>query len=211
MPTFPHTIRILMATRIILKQGTNSVMTCEVFLPENAEFTYMVVSYKKLPKFTFCGASEVNFEAHLRVNLNDENQANEWIEGLSKQSKCTYRVTRTYKPALKRVVYKIDLHCQHYRKALTKKQLSLKKPKPKTMLSDVKCKKPQCPARLCITIQEPSKRKCPQYHTTHKAYIKLSFNHNHPVESAHVLGFRSVSEEMRQEYAQLFSLGHSAS
>ena len=61
-------------------------------LPPNDKFTYLVESYKKLPKLTFCGAPEANFEAHLRVNLDDENQAKEWIEALSKQSKCTYNI-----------------------------------------------------------------------------------------------------------------------
>ena len=37
-------------------------------LPENDTFSYTIESNKKLPKFTFCGAPEVNFEAH-RVNL----------------------------------------------------------------------------------------------------------------------------------------------
>ena len=37
------------------------------------------------------------------------------------------------------------------------------------------------------------------------------FNHNHPIESARVLGFRPVDEETKKEYIWLFSLGHSAS
>ena len=37
------------------------------------------------------------------------------------------------------------------------------------------------------------------------------FHHNHPIDSAHVFGFRPVSEETRRKYVCLFSLGHSAS
>ena len=36
---------------------------------------------------------------------------------------CTYRISRTSKkPTLKRVAYKIEMHCQHFKKALTKQQ-----------------------------------------------------------------------------------------
>ena len=45
----------------------------------------------------------------------------------------------------------------------------------------------------------------------HKAFVKLIFYHDHPIDSAHVLGFRPVLEETRREYVRLFSLGHSAS
>ena len=93
---------------------------------------------------------------------------------------------------------------------MTKKQLSLKPKKAETLVSGVHCKKTQCPSTLKITIQKPPKRRVGA-RCTHKAYIKLIFNHNHPIESAHVLGFRPVAEKTKDEYARLFSLGHSAS
>ena len=96
--------------------------------------------------------------------------------------------------------------------ALTTKQLALKKTEqPKTMLSGVKCTKTQCPSTLKNTIQKKPKAKCPKYFDSHKTLIKLVFNHNHPIESARVLGFRPVDEETKKEYIWLFSLGHSAS
>jgi len=57
-----------------------------------------------------------------------------------------------------------------------------------------------------------TQRKCPKkFYTTHNVFVKLTFHHNHSIESAHVLGFRPVAEETKQEYTRLFSLGHSAS
>jgi len=73
-------------------------------------------------------------------------QVRNWLAEMSDQCKCTYRVTRTYKPSLKRVIFKVDLHCQHFRKKLTPKQLAVKKiSQPKTMLSDVNQKKNAMP------------------------------------------------------------------
>ncbi len=136
------------------------------------------------------------------------------ILSLSKKTKCTYRVSRTYKPTLKRVTYKIDMHCQHFRKPLTKQQQQVHnqvKKKSRTLLSSVNCKKTECPSTLKITIQKPPKTKVPKHHDTHKAFVKLVFHHNHPVNSAHVLGFRPVAEETRKKYVRLLTLGHSGS
>ena len=40
---------------------------------------YLVKIYKTFPKLTFSGTPEANFEAHVWVNLNTENQAKEWM------------------------------------------------------------------------------------------------------------------------------------
>ena len=186
----------------------------ECVLPVSEKYTYLVESFKKLSQHTFCGAPTVNFEACIRVNLKDKSEALEWIVALSVETKCTYRVTRTYKPSMKRVCYKLDMHCHHFRKKLTQKQLSTsaqKKKKTKTMLSGVKCKKTQCQSTLKVTILKPPKGKVQKYRSTHNAVIKLVFHHNHPIESAHVLGFRPVAEETKEAYTHLFSSGHSAS
>ena len=79
------------------------------------------------------------------------------------------------------------------------------------MLSGVKCKKTQCPSLLKVTIQLPPKRKVQKYCGTHNVHIQLSFHHNHPIESAHVLGYRPVAESTKDTYTELFSCGHSAS
>ena len=76
--------------------------------------------------------------------------------------------------------------------APTEKQRSAQKnKKAKTMLSGVKCKKTQCKSTFKITILNPPKGKGQKYRNTHKAVVKLVF---HPIESAHVLGFRPVAE-----------------
>ena len=111
---------------------------------------------------------------------------------------------------MKRVCFKVEMHCQHFRKKLRGKQLSLKKVKPKTMLSSVRCKKTQCPSTLKVTVQSPPKGKLQKYRGTHRAHIKLMFYHNHPLESAHVLGFRPVCSNTKETYAKLFFCASSA-
>ena len=196
-------------TTSVPSASLNKELMC--VLPTNEKYTYVVENFTKLPQQKFCGASTINFEVYVRVNLDDHNEVKQWVEALSEKTKCTYRVTRTYKPSMKKVTFKIDMHCQHFRKQLTNKQLSAKKVKPKTMLTGVKCKKTQCSSTLKITIHKPPKGKVQKYRGTHKAHVKFIFHHNHPIESAHVLGFRPVAEATKVTYTQLFSSGHSAS
>ena len=85
------------------------------YIPDSDEYTYIVESFNKFPVHTFCGAPTVNFDAYIRVNLNDDRESR-WIEALSEKSKCTYRTTRTYKPSMKKVSFKVDMHCQHLKK-----------------------------------------------------------------------------------------------
>ena len=84
-------------------------------LPDSDEYTYIVESFNKLPVHTFFGAPTVNFDAYIRVNLNDDREVSRWIEAFSEKSK-TYRTTRTYKPSMKKVSFKVDMHCQHFKK-----------------------------------------------------------------------------------------------
>ena len=58
--------------------------------------------------------------------------------------------------------------------------------------------------------QQRASEKYP-YLLTHNGLLKLSFTHNHPLTSAHRLSFRDVSEETKQAFYYLFSVGHSAS
>ena len=83
-------------------------------LPPN--YTYLVEHHQELPKASISGAPKVCFQAHFRVNLQNEEQVKHWLHALHK---CTYCVTRTYKPLLIRVKYKVDMHCQHFQKKLT--------------------------------------------------------------------------------------------
>ena len=45
---------------------------------------------------------------------------------------------------------------------------------------------------------------------SHPTIIKISFNHNHPIDSAHALSFRPVALHAKEAYYQLFKTGHSA-
>ncbi len=103
------------------------------------------------------------------------------------------------------------------RKALSNKQKASRKPPQKTALSGLRDKKVQCPSKMTMVLTNPSKTmtqaKSPwgKILCSHKAHIKLDFNHNHPVESAHVLSFRPVGEATKEAYFSLFRIGHSAS
>ena len=113
------------------------------------------------------------------------------------------------------------MHCQHFKKALTTKQKdkaalakSKKARKPFTM--QVRNKKTQCPSRLTLTGQIPTKKQLlatdiKPYLKTHTAVLNISFNHNHPIISGHTLTFRPVSAETKETFLELFSNGHSAS
>ena len=103
------------------------------------------------------------------------------------------------------------MHCHHYRKQLTAKQLSAKSKKPKkpTMVSTLRNKKTNCPSRLSVTLLATN-NKATSLQRSHPLYVKLLFQHNHPIKCFHTLSFKSVSQETKDAYFALFALGHSA-
>lgn len=118
---------------------------------------------------------------------------------------------------MKQVAYKIEMHYQHFRKGLNKKEkersaLSQSKKAKKLFTLHVRNKKTQCPSRVTLTGQVPTKKQLvatnKTYLKSHKAILKISFNDNHPITSAHALSFRPISAETRQKF---FDSGHSAS
>lgn len=96
-------------------------------------YAYIVEKYENLTQEEFSGAAEECFSVEFRINLQSEEDINNWITAFSASSQCTYCKTRTYKPTLKRVLFKLDMHCHHYRKQLTAKQLSTKSKKAKNI------------------------------------------------------------------------------
>ena len=180
------------------------------------EYSYLIEEYTKLPNST-CHTPK--FHIQFRMNLQKEGSVSQWLKDFQCHSKCTYRVTRTYKLQMKRVKYKVDMHCQHFKKKLTSKQLaqsSSSKRKSVSLVSDIRNKKTKCASKLLITVQIPPKSllmKRPQasnlqeYHTL----VKLTFDHNHSTESAQALGFRPVLDKTKEKYISLFKMGHSAS
>ena len=129
-------------------------------------------------------------------------------------SKCTYRHTRGRTPGLKRVVYKAEMHCQHQRKKPTPKQLqksaaAKSRNSRKVLTHDTRAKKTECPSKLSLTVLIPTKRdqvaaERKRYLVTHPTVFRVTFNHNHPVDSAHVLSFRPISLETKEKFLELF-------
>ena len=69
---------------------------------------------------------------------------------MMQHSKSTYRHTRGRAGGLKRVLYKVDMHCQHQKKQMTPKQqhkasLAYAKPIRKTFLHDIRNKNVTAP------------------------------------------------------------------
>lgn len=94
-------------------------------IPSDEEYSYIIEDCNELPVKEFSGAG-IRFTATLRINLNNGKEAKDWVDKMCDQSKCTYRITRTYRPSLKRILWRTDMHCQHQRKPLSTKQLAAK-------------------------------------------------------------------------------------
>ena len=89
-------------------------------LQPNDKYTYVIQSYQE-EKDTL---DAPRFSATIHINLQSEEEARQWVDEMSEHSKCTYRVTKTVKPAMKRVKCKLVMHCQHYAKKLTQRQMA---------------------------------------------------------------------------------------
>ncbi len=187
--------------------------------PQNQQYTYIVDSFKQLPNEEFSGAPDNAFEVQARINISTAAKAEQWLSDMFSQSKCTYRHTRGvgHRVKHKRVVYKVNMHCQHKRKGLTPKQAhrpqKLKSKRP--FLEAVRKKKTECPSTLKLTVTVPGKKALNKAHLnsaqiSHPTIVSLIFNHNHPVVSAHAFSFRPIASETKEEYYHLFANGHSA-
>ena len=115
-----------------------------------------------------------------------------------------------------KILYKAQMYCQHKRKALTPKQIE--KPKKfkekRPLLEKLGNKKTDCPSSLILTITIPSNKVIRMGHLnpvkiSHPAIIKMCFNHDHPVDSAHALSFRPIALQTKETYFQLFRCGNS--
>ena len=170
-------------------------------------------------KAEFEGAPSHSFHSVIRMNVSSEAEAREWLEEMMAHTLTTYRITRTFKPGLKRVKCKLEMHCQHHKKALTpvqKKQSALaKSKKSRYPLTHTNRDKKKCPAKLKLVVQIPTKKqhnmaeKRP-YLLTHTGVLSITHCHNHPLTSAHVWSFRDVCSETKEVFQELFSMGHSA-
>ena len=96
-------------------------------------------------------------------------------------------------------------HCQHFRKYFPAGKI------PKQEEKSLRQKKTECPSRLTLRVY--SKRptvvqKLPL--SDHLCEVDLTYDHDHPIDSAHALSFRDVSEETREAFYEYFKSGHSA-
>ena len=91
-------------------------------LPNESGITHVVTEMETLPTEKFLGAPANAYKATIRINITRPEKAQEWLQNMMKHSKCTYRHTRGRAPGLKRVLYKVEMHCQHKEKSLTLKQ-----------------------------------------------------------------------------------------
>ena len=148
----------------------------------------------------------------------------EWLQKMMEHSKlkCTYRHTQGRAAGLKRMLYKIDMHYQHQKKQMVPKQqhkatLAHAKPVWKTFLHDTRNKECNFPSTLKVTVTVPSKHSNPKtkltesFLGTHSTILKISFNHNHQIQSAHTSSFRPVSNEIKQKIFEYFQKGYTTS
>ena len=70
-------------------------------------------------------------------------------------------------------------------------------------------KKTGWPSKLKFTVTVPTKRDKiasgkRSYFVTHPTILNITFNHNHPIDSAHALSFRDVSSDTKEKFFELF-------
>ena len=187
-------------------------------LPLDDMYTYVITDFSPLPTEKFLGAPEFSYEATIRVNTTDEASARCWMAKMMTHSQCTYRHTRGRKPGLKRVLYKAEMHCQHQKKKLTLKQQqnsaeAKSKNSRKVLMHDNRQKKTSCPSKMSVIVKVPTKKDCrsESYFVSHPTVVQVTFNHNHPLASAHALSFRPIAPETKEIFYELFRKGHTAS
>ena len=190
-------------------------------LPNVEGITYVICELTSLSQEGFSGAPSHAFESTVRINLTTMEAAKNWLESMMKQSMCTYRHSKGRSPGLKRVLYKVEMHCQHQKKDLTVQQKEVAanaraKNGKKILMHDVRKKKTGCPSTLKLTVMVPTKKDqlkslSSPYFVSHPTVLKIVFNHNHPITSAHSLSFRPIAPETKEAFFDLFRKGHSAS
>ena len=59
--------------------------------------TYIIENYEDREQLSFEGAPKFNFDLVVRINLDNEDQASEFLNRMMEHSYCTYRISRTSK------------------------------------------------------------------------------------------------------------------
>ena len=192
-----------------------------VFPPDDS-YTYVIQSHTPEGTKCFDGAPSFSFNTTVRININEPEEVNSWLKKLMEASHCTYRVFKgRHKPLGKRLLCKHEMHCQHFRKSLTSMQLQRSaatkaKTKEKPMCLRVRENKTQCSSNLTISLQLPTKKQSlaaekQPFLLSHRAVLRLNLTHNHPINAAHTVSFRPISEITKQQIFDRFDKGHSSS
>ena len=173
----------------------------KAILPE--VYSYRVKKYESKEPEKFYGAPKIAFDATIFCNIFSEQEVMQWLRMFQDKSFCTYRVTRGTKTTGSILIYKTVRHCQHFRKYVSRQGIKNTK--------SIRQKKTQCPSTLTIKVYSKRSiiKKRLQF-PNHPCEIHLHYHHNHPIESAHALSFRDVSESTREAYYHYFQSGHSA-
>ena len=142
-------------------------------------YTYVVEHLETLQSRGFVGAQTYPFRAQFRMSVTHADGAQSWLTSMMEHSQCTYRVTRTYKPEMKRVLYRVDMHCQHKQKQLSLKQLASKSSRTsqKGLASELRKKKTNCLSTLIMTIENPVRKPIRQCHKQSTVYIQLLWSY----------------------------------
>ena len=171
------------------------------------QYTYVVKEYNEIELEVFAGAPQQAFSCTVLIDIETDDEASEWLKRFSENTATTYRVARGSKHTGCKTVYKTDCICQHKRKYSTKPKKNVE-----PSISG-RNKKTNCPSKFTLTIYryyENSRSKF-SITKTHRCVLKLVWNHNHPLSSAHTLSFRPIGQDTLQRYNHYFHLGHGAS
>jgi len=169
------------------------------------EYSYHLKTFEEMPKKDFLGAPAECFQAKFYIKLETEEEACQWLIEFQQKSQTTYRILKGSKTRGSLLDFKTVRHCQHYRKYFPADKV------PKVGETSVRQKKTDCPSRLIIRVycKRPKVLRMlpvPDY----MCEVEITYNHNHPIHSAHSLSFRDVSEETKAKFYKYFECGHSA-
>ena len=169
------------------------------------DYSYHLSAYESLPKGDFLGAPTQFFKAKFYIKLYSEKAACNWITDFEQKTQTTYRILKGCKTTGSLVLFKTIRHCQHYRKYFPLGRL------PKKEETSLRQKKTDCPSRLIVRVLSNRPRNLQSLPTRdHLCEVEITYNHNHPINSANALSFRDVSENTKAKFYKYFEYGHSA-
>ncbi|XP_077289686.1 uncharacterized protein LOC143913658 [Arctopsyche grandis] len=166
-------------------------------------------------EYLFVGDYEYMNEQEFKCTINikkihTEDDAKKWISKFGECTLTTWRVRRTYPASGKCNIYKIAMKCQHNVDNYKFKTAHERK---KNHIS----KHTGCPSTLLLTIKRYIKKsKARGFRSSDPSliewpcFVELKYIHNHPLDTAEVLRFRPLSNDIKEKLVILFKKGHTA-